>query len=47
MIKETRTAKIEEIGHKIEELMTFCLFSSISAWSKKLTNLVVTHVYLT
>ena len=47
MMKETWTAKIKEIGRKIEELMTFCLFLSVSAWSKKLPNFVVTHVDLT
>ena len=47
MIKETWTAKIKEIGRKIEELMTFCLFSSVCAWSKKLPNFAVTHVDLT
>ena len=47
MMKETWTAKIKEIGPKIEELMTFCLFSSVFVWSKKLPNLAVTHVDLT
>ena len=47
MIKETWTAKIKEIGRKIEELMTYDLFSSVSVWSKKLPNFAVTHVDLT
>ena len=47
MIKETWTAKIKEIGRKIEELMIFCLYSSISAWSKKLSNFAVMYVDLT
>ena len=36
-----------EIGRKIEELMTFCLFLLVAAWSKKLPNFAVTHVDLT
>ena len=35
MIKETWIAKIREIGCWTEELITFCPFSPVSAWSKK------------
>ena len=41
MIKETWTTKIKEIGRKIEEMITFCLFLSISPWSEKLQNFAV------
>ena len=47
MMKETWTAKIKEIRSKIEELIPSSLFSSVSAWSKKLQNFAVTHVDLT
>ena len=46
MIKETWIAKIKEIGCSTEELITFCPFSPISAWSKKLPNFAVKHVDL-
>ena len=46
MIKETWIAKIKEIGCWTEELITFCPFSPISAWSKKLLNFAVKHVDL-
>ena len=46
MIKETWIAKIKEIGCWTEELITFCPFSPISVWSKKLPNLAVKHVDL-
>ena len=46
MIKETWIAKIKEIGCWTEELITFCPFSQVSAWSKKLPNFVVKHVDL-
>ena len=46
MIKETWIAKIKEIGCWTEELITFCPFSPISAWSKKLPNFAVKHVDL-
>ena len=35
MIKETWIAKIKEIACWTEELITFCPFSPVSAWSKK------------
>ena len=46
MIKETWIAKIKEIGDWTEELITFCPFSPVSAWSKKLPNFAVKHVDL-
>ena len=46
MIKETWIAKIKEIGCWTEELITFCPFSPVSAWSKKLPNFAVKHVDL-
>ena len=46
MIKETWIAKIKEIGFWTEELITFCPFSPVSAWSKKLPNFAVKHVDL-
>ena len=46
MIKETWIAKIREIGCWTEEVITFCPFSPISAWSKKLPNFAVKHVDL-
>ena len=46
MITETWIAKIKEIGCWTEELITFCPFSPVSAWSKKLPNFVVKHVDL-
>ena len=47
VIKETWIAKIKEIGcWMIKELITFCPFSPVSAWSKKLPNFAVKHVDL-
>ena len=46
IIKETWIAKIKEIGCWTEELITFCPFSPVSAWSKKLPNFAVKHVDL-
>ena len=46
MTKETWIAKIKEIGCWTEELITFCPFSPISVWSKKLPNFAVKHVDL-
>ena len=46
MIKETWIAKIKEIGCWTEELITFCPFLPVSAWSKKLPNFAVKHVDL-
>ena len=46
MITETWIAKIKEIGCWTEELITFCPFSPVSAWSKKLSNFAVKHVDL-
>ena len=46
VIKETWIAKIKEIRCWIKELITFCPFSPISAWSKKLPNFAVKHVDL-
>ena len=46
MIKETWIAKIKEIEYWTEELITFCPFSPVSAWSKKLPNFAVKHVDL-
>ena len=46
MIKETWIAKIKEIGCWTEELIIFCPFSPISAWSKKFPNFAVKHVDL-
>ena len=46
VIKETWIAKIKEIGCWTEELITFCPFSPVSAWSKKLPNFAVKHVDL-
>ena len=46
MIKETWIAKIKEIKCWTEELITFCPFLPISAWSKKLPNFAVKHVDL-
>ena len=43
MIKETWITKITEIGCWTEELITFCLFSPVSAWSKELPNFAVKH----
>ena len=47
VIKETWIAKSKEIGcWMIKELITFCPFSPVSAWSKKLQNFAVKHVDL-
>ena len=46
MIKETWIAKIKEIGCWKEKLVTFCPFSPVSTWSKKLPNFAVKHVDL-
>ena len=46
MITETWIAKIKEIGCWTEELITFCPFSPVSVWSKKLPNFAVKHVDL-
>ena len=46
MIKETWIAKIKEIKCWTEELLTFCPFSPVSTWSKKLPNFAVKHVGL-
>ena len=46
MIKGTWIAKIKEIGCWTEELITFCPFPPVSAWSKKLQNFPVKHVDL-
>ena len=46
MIKETWIAKIKEIGCWIKEMITFCPFLLVSAWSKKLPNFAVKHVDL-
>ena len=46
IIKEIWIAKIKEIGCWTEELITFCPFSLVSVWSKKLPNFAVKHVDL-
>ena len=48
MIKETWSAKIKEIGSWTKELITitFCPFSPVFAWSKKLPNFAVKCVDL-
>ena len=46
ILKETWIAKIKEIGFWTEELITFCPFSPVSVWSKKLPNFAVKHVDL-
>ena len=46
IIKEIWIAKIKEIGCWTEELITFCPFSPVSVWSKKLPNFAVKHVDL-
>ena len=46
MIKQTWIAKIKEIRCWTEELITFCPFSPVSMWSKRLPDFAVKHVDL-